>query len=208
MPTRRSRSLARFSSTPCSCSRRSTPSGRSSEPLGHEKLVLEGVHSRKYMLCAVRRPSARSVCGSGSSCRQCRGGPGSRPRRLFNFPTKRRWRDDSRLDDIEAGLRARLAEVPRLKPASMAVPALGCGLGGLAWADVKPLIEPHSEHICMFACRCLRRPKPSRSSRPTRAAAVRISRVLSPKGRTPAEPFTIFRPVFASRPSSSHSIGR
>lgn len=62
------------------------------------------------------------------------------PRYIINFPTKRKWRENSRIEDIEAGLTALVADVRQLKLSSVAVPPLGCGLGGLDWRDVKPLI--------------------------------------------------------------------
>lgn len=64
-----------------------------------------------------------------------------RPRWIINFPTKRHWRAASRLDDIQAGLVALIDEVRDRGIRSIAVPSLGCGLGGLSWAEVKPLIE-------------------------------------------------------------------
>jgi O-acetyl-ADP-ribose deacetylase (regulator of RNase III) len=63
------------------------------------------------------------------------------PGYIVNFPTKRHWREDSRLEDIEAGLTALVEEVRRLGIRSIAVPPLGCGNGGLNWADVRPRIE-------------------------------------------------------------------
>lgn len=63
------------------------------------------------------------------------------PKFIINFPTKQHWRDKSRLEDIEAGLTALVAEVQRLDIQSIAVPPLGCGLGGLDWDDVRPRIE-------------------------------------------------------------------
>ena len=63
------------------------------------------------------------------------------PRYVINFPTKRHWRGRSRLADIESGLRALVEEVKRLGIRSIAVPPLGCGLGGLDWAEVRPRIE-------------------------------------------------------------------
>lgn len=60
---------------------------------------------------------------------------------IINFPTKRHWRDTSRLEDIAAGLRSLIAEVPARGIKSIAIPALGCGLGGLRWDDVRPMIE-------------------------------------------------------------------
>ena len=60
---------------------------------------------------------------------------------FISFPTKRHFRSRSRLQDIEAGLDdlARVIEVSGIR--SVAVPALGCGLGGLDWNEVEPLIE-------------------------------------------------------------------
>lgn len=63
------------------------------------------------------------------------------PRYIINFPTKRHWRNLSRLDDIEAGLPALIAAVRYNNIRSIAIPALGCGEGSLAWGAVCPLIE-------------------------------------------------------------------
>ena len=63
------------------------------------------------------------------------------PRFIINFPTKRHWRGKSRLADIDAGLTDLVREVRERGIRSIAVPPLGCGLGGLKWADVKPRIE-------------------------------------------------------------------
>ncbi|MEZ5427348.1 MAG: macro domain-containing protein [Pyrinomonadaceae bacterium] len=63
------------------------------------------------------------------------------PKYIINFPTKRHWREKSRIEYVENGLE-NLAEVlQQHKIKSVAMPALGCGLGGLEWADVKSLIE-------------------------------------------------------------------
>jgi len=67
--------------------------------------------------------------------------PGLTPRWIINFPTKRHWRQPSRLEDIDAGLEALVADLGRLKISSIAIPPLGCGNGGLAWSDVRPRIE-------------------------------------------------------------------
>jgi len=63
------------------------------------------------------------------------------PKYIINFPTKRKWREKSRMEDIESGLAALVEELRRLKVSSVAVPPLGCGLGGLNWQKVRPLIE-------------------------------------------------------------------
>ena len=63
------------------------------------------------------------------------------PRYIINFPTKRHWRDNSRMEDIDSGLVALVDTVKMHGIKSIAIPALGCGLGGLRWADVRPRIE-------------------------------------------------------------------
>lgn len=63
------------------------------------------------------------------------------PRYIINFPTKRHWKGQSRISDIELGLSALVEEVRRRGITSIAIPPLGCGLGGLEWADVRPRIE-------------------------------------------------------------------
>ena len=62
------------------------------------------------------------------------------PRYIINFPTKRHWKGNSRLEDIKTGLKALVEEVKQLRIQSIAIPPLGCGNGGLDWAVVKPLI--------------------------------------------------------------------
>lgn len=63
------------------------------------------------------------------------------PRYIINFPTKRHWKAKSRIEDIKAGLVALVTEVRQLQICSIAIPALGCGNGGLDWTEVKPSIE-------------------------------------------------------------------
>jgi O-acetyl-ADP-ribose deacetylase (regulator of RNase III) len=63
------------------------------------------------------------------------------PKFIINFPTKRHWRGKSRMEDIESGLKALVAEIRRRNIRSIAVPPLGSGLGGLNWRDVRANIE-------------------------------------------------------------------
>jgi O-acetyl-ADP-ribose deacetylase (regulator of RNase III) len=63
------------------------------------------------------------------------------PRLIINFPTKRHWMSASRMEDIETGLRALIQVVQARGIASLALPALGCGNGGLDWSEVRPRIE-------------------------------------------------------------------
>lgn len=56
------------------------------------------------------------------------------------FPTKRHWKDNSRLDDIEQGLIWLLKNHQKEGIESLSLSALGCGLGQLTWQDVGPLM--------------------------------------------------------------------
>lgn len=61
------------------------------------------------------------------------------------FPTKTDWRKPSKLEYIQAGLPALVQAISDMREEgyptpSVAIPKLGCGLGDLDWADVKPLI--------------------------------------------------------------------
>ncbi|MGE0632440.1 MAG: macro domain-containing protein [Pseudobdellovibrionaceae bacterium] len=62
---------------------------------------------------------------------------------ILNFPTKRNWRDNSLLRDIEDGLKHLAGSYEQMGIQSIAMPALGCGLGGLKWSEVQPLIVKH-----------------------------------------------------------------
>ncbi|MDB5955685.1 MAG: Appr-p processing protein [Ramlibacter sp.] len=68
------------------------------------------------------------------------GAIGDGPRWIINFPTKGHWRSKSRIADIEEGLKSLVQTIQRLQIRSIAVPPLGCGNGGLDWAEVKPRI--------------------------------------------------------------------
>lgn len=60
---------------------------------------------------------------------------------IFNFPTKSHWKDNSTYRDIERGLNALVVESLRANITSIAIPALGCGLGGLDFGKVSILIS-------------------------------------------------------------------
>ena len=56
------------------------------------------------------------------------------------FPTKNHWKTNSPIDGIEKGLQYLLENYKDWQIKSIALPSLGCGLGGLDWKDVGPLM--------------------------------------------------------------------
>jgi O-acetyl-ADP-ribose deacetylase (regulator of RNase III) len=56
------------------------------------------------------------------------------------FPTKNHWKENSDIDGIERGLIWLRENYRQEGIHSLAIPALGCGLGGLDWRDVGPLM--------------------------------------------------------------------
>jgi len=86
---------------------------------------------------------------------------------IINFPTKGHWRTPSRMCDVETGLEDLIKVVQELRIKSIAIPALGCGLGGLAWPDVlakleaalaslpetkEPIAKPHTFDVTNAVC--------------------------------------------------------
>lgn len=56
---------------------------------------------------------------------------------------KLHWKNPSQISYIEDGLRYLAENYDELGISSIAMPALGCGLGGLNWDDILPLVEKY-----------------------------------------------------------------
>jgi len=67
------------------------------------------------------------------------------------FPTKTHWKEGSDAKGIETGLEWLLENYKAEGIQSIAVPALGCGLGGLAWKDMGPLMCKYLAKMNMHA---------------------------------------------------------
>lgn len=75
------------------------------------------------------------------------GTPESNGQMVTYLPTKQHWKDPSKLEYIEEALKSLKNYIITHKWPSVAIPALGCGLGGLHWKDVKQLIKTYLNDI-------------------------------------------------------------
>jgi len=66
---------------------------------------------------------------------------------IINFPTKYDWRNKSRIEYIEAGLRYFVEHYKEWGIKSVAFPQLGCGEGGLEWNTVKKIMEKYLSNL-------------------------------------------------------------
>jgi O-acetyl-ADP-ribose deacetylase (regulator of RNase III) len=62
-------------------------------------------------------------------------------RQVLCFPTKHHWKKPSTYEYISGGLLGLLQLHLQGEIQSLALPPLGCGLGGLEWDKVKPMID-------------------------------------------------------------------
>ncbi len=96
------------------------------------------------------------------------------PRWIINFPTKRHWRNPSKLEWIDVGLTDLTCKVSELAIQFIAIPPLGCGAGKLAWEDVKPLIEEAFANLPNVRV-VMYEPTDTYQSRPKAAHPVRLT---------------------------------
>ena len=68
------------------------------------------------------------------------------------FPTKNHWKEQSPFTGIEAGMKWLAQNYKNQDIHSIALPALGCGLGGLDWKDVGPLMCRYLNQMDIPSC--------------------------------------------------------
>lgn len=90
---------------------------------------------------------------------------------IINFPTKRDWREPSRYEDIAAGLEDLRGYLDGLGHVTVALPALGCGHGGLDWNRVSEMIRDKlngvDAHVLVFEPAASRKAGHSAGAHPT-----------------------------------------
>jgi len=112
---------------------------------------------------------------------------------IVNFPTKRDWRDPSRYEDVDAGLDDLRAYLDSVGPVTVALPALGCGHGGLDWDRVSGMIQKKlgdiDARVLVFPPSASRQAGRSASEVPTsdeRADALKLGYRFVEPGTVPA----------------------
>ena len=112
---------------------------------------------------------------------------------IINFPTKRDWREPSRYEDIDAGLDDLRGYLDGVGPVTIALPALGCGHGGLDWNRVSRMIceklEGVDAHVLVFEPAASRQAGLAASEQPTkdeRKAAEQLGYKLIERESLPA----------------------
>ncbi|GHP14022.1 hypothetical protein YK48G_14470 [Lentilactobacillus fungorum] len=67
---------------------------------------------------------------------------------ILNFPTKQDWRNKSKVEYLESGLKKFVENYRRLGITSISFPELGAGNGGLNWdKEVRPLMEKYLSRL-------------------------------------------------------------
>lgn len=100
----------------------------------------------KGLALSVKQRYPKSFLEYKKACNEKRVAPGfmflteEKNRLIIHFPTKRHWKDSSHYYDISYGLEDLVRIVVDRNIQEIAIPPLGCGLGGLDWKIVRPMI--------------------------------------------------------------------
>ncbi|MFD1360057.1 type II toxin-antitoxin system antitoxin DNA ADP-ribosyl glycohydrolase DarG [Lentibacillus salinarum] len=102
------------------------------------------------------------------------------PKYIINFPTKKHWKQKSKLNYVVEGLEDLVKVVREFGIKSIAIPPLGCGNGGLDWSEVRPLIEKtfQDEPINVHVYEPAGSPKPNQMKVRTKKPNMTTSRAL------------------------------
>ena len=74
---------------------------------------------------------------------------------IANIPTKDHWRDPSKIEWVVLGLNKLKTYMVKFNHSSVAIPKLGCGLGGLDWGIVKPIIHDTFKDVYFDVSLCI-----------------------------------------------------
>ncbi len=77
------------------------------------------------------------------------------PRWIFFAATKAHWRDASEIEDVALCAQWINQHAVDVGARSVAVPALGCGEGGLLWGEVRPLLVAAAENVAALGIKVM-----------------------------------------------------
>lgn len=63
---------------------------------------------------------------------------------IYNLMTQRHWTTPATLEAIEDSIATMMTMLQDIRIKKVGMPKIGCGLGGLDWKDVLPVLESHS----------------------------------------------------------------
>lgn len=69
------------------------------------------------------------------------------PKWIIQFATKQEVWNPARLEYVEKGLGQLAKTIEKHEIKSIVIPPLGCGLGGLDWDEVKPMVVEKLSHL-------------------------------------------------------------
>lgn len=97
---------------------------------------------------------------------------------IINFPTKDKWRANSKIQYIDLGLDSLKDLIIERDIKSIAIPPLGSGNGGLIWSDVKQLIENKLLDVSEFCDIYIYEPSRSYTSKPNAEPKLSLSALV------------------------------
>ena len=112
---------------------------------------------------------------------------------IANFPTKNEWRKPSEYEYIEKGLIDLSEKISSYAIKSIAIPPLGCGLGGLQWGKIKLMIEKYLTPISNNILIKIYEPSKYFTNVPTKPPKLNISHLLIMQTKSKLEHFDKLR---------------
>ena len=97
---------------------------------------------------------------------------------IINFPTKDKWRADSKMKYIDEGLDELIILIKQLNIRTIAIPPLGSGNGGLIWSEVKALIERKLSKVSDEVVTYIYEPSQNYISQPTLEPKLTLSALV------------------------------
>lgn len=97
---------------------------------------------------------------------------------IINFPTKDKWKNESKMEYIRDGLSALTSLIEEMQIESIAIPPLGAGNGGLIWSQVRCLMEEKLSAVAQSSNVVIFEPSRAFAYRPTQEPKLSVSALV------------------------------